>query len=180
MLGLGTDKYSYNPNTGGTSSGGDGVKEVDLYPYGTSALPPGNRGTVDLGSPNNSTSDLKRQILYGQNATDLSYFGGSVRTDDGPIQLNGDTGISAGIKDELEAIKGQPRLIPLFSQVTGPGNNATYTITRFVPVRIVYVKLTGNPKSVVVQPAPYSSPTVIPGHVSITSDSYFTSPRLVE
>jgi hypothetical protein len=42
------------------------------------------------------------------------------------------------------------------------------------------VKLTGNPKSVVVQPAPFSSPLVVPGHISVTSDSYFTSPRLVE
>jgi hypothetical protein len=40
--------------------------------------------------------------------------------------------------------------------------------------------LTGNPKAVVVQPAPFSSPAVIPGHVSVGYDTYFTSPRLVD
>ncbi len=180
MGGTGSDNYRYDPTTGIISSGSDGILEVDLYPYGNGALPPGNRGTVDLGSPSNSTSDIKRQILYGLNASDLSYFGGVITTDNGPITLNGDTGISAGIKAELDAIKGQPRLIPLFTQVAGPGNNAMYTITKFVPIRILNVKLTGNPKSVVVQPAPFSSPLVVPGHISVTSDSYFTSPRLVQ
>lgn len=180
MAGVGVDNYRYNAGTNTVTNASDGILEVDLYPYGNQALPPGNRGTVDLGSPNNSTNDLKRQILYGLNAYDLSFFGGVLTTDNGPIPINGDTGISAGIKAELEAIKGQPRLIPLFSQVSGPGNNATYTVTRFVPIRILNVKLTGNPKAVVVQPAPFSSPAVIPGHVSVTYDSYFTSPRLVE
>ncbi len=155
MGGTGSDNYRYDPTTGII-------------------------GKVDLGSPSNSTSDIKRQILYGLNASDLSYFGGVITTDNGPITLNGDTGISAGIKAELDAIKGQPRLIPLFTQVAGPGNNAMYTITKFVPIRILNVKLTGNPKSVVVQPAPFSSPLVVPGHISVTSDSYFTSPRLVQ
>lgn len=180
MNGTGSDNFNYNPNSGAITSGSDGVKEVDLYPYGPQALMPGNRGTVDIGSPNNSTADIKRQILYGLNAFDLSFYGGSFSTESGPIQLNGDTGISAGIKAELEAIKGQPRLIPIFTQVTGPGNNAMYTIVKFVPIRILYVKLTGNPKTVVVQPAPFSSPSVIAGHIAITPDSYFTSPRLVE
>jgi hypothetical protein len=180
MAGGGVDEFSYNKSTGAITAGPDGVREVDLYPYGHHSLPPGNRGTVDLGSPNNSTTDIKRQILHGLNAYDLSFFNGSLTTDNGPIQVNGDTGISAGIKAELEAIKGQPRLIPIFSAVVSPGNNAMYTIVKFVPIRIMHVKLTGNPKRVIVQPAPYSSSTVVPGHVSITADSYFSSPRLVE
>ncbi len=181
MAGTGADAYNFNSTTGAIASGSDGIKEVDLYPSGSSSMPPGNRGTVDLGSPSNSTADIKRQILYGLNASDLSYFpGGVITTANGPITLNGDTGISAGIKAELDAIKGQPRLIPIFSAVSGPGNNANYTIVKFVPIRILNVKLTGNPKSVTVQPAPFSAPEVISGHVSISADTYFTSPRLVE
>lgn len=181
MAGTGSDNYSYNAATGAVTAGSDGIKEVDLYPYGNQSLPPGNRGTVDLGSPNNSTADLSRQILYGLNAYDLSFFPNNmITTANGPITLNGDTGISAGIKDELNSIKGQPRLIPLFTAVSGPGNNAMYTVPKFVPIRIMYVKLTGNPKTVVVQPAPFSSPLVVPGHVSLSTDSYFTSPRLVQ
>ncbi len=181
MAGTGSDNYGFHASNGTISNCGDGIKEVDLYPYGNQALPPGNRGTVDLGSPNNSTADLSRQILYGLNANDLSYFPGNViSTADGPITLNGDTGISAGIKDELTAIKGQPRLIPLFTSVSGPGNNAMYTVPKFVGIRIMDVKLTGNPKRVVVQPAPFSSPLVVPGRVSLSADSYFSSPRLVD
>lgn len=180
MSGVGSDEFRFNPANGTVSSGSDGILEVDLYPYGNNALPPGNRGTVDIGSPNNSTNDLKRQILYGLNAFDLSFFGGELRTDQGDIILNGDTGISAGIKAQLEAIKGQPRLIPLFSHVSGPGNNAMYTVPRFVGIRIMHVQLTGGNKRVVVQPAPFVSPQVIRGGTTIGPDSYFTPPRLID
>ncbi|MBI1347163.1 hypothetical protein GC163_12845 [bacterium] len=179
MNGTGTDQYTYNAASGTVSAGPDGILEVDLYPYGNGALPPGNRGTVDIGSPNNSTNDLKRQILYGLNEYDLSFFNGELRTDDGEIILNGDTGISAGIKDQLEQIKGQPRLIPLFSAVSGPGNNAMYTVPKFVGIRILYVKLTGGSKKVIVQPAPFVSAQVIRGGSTIGLDSYFTPPRLI-
>jgi len=179
MAGVGTDNYAYDPATGCVSAGSDGILEVDLYPYGNGSLPPGNRGTVDIGSPNNSTSDLCRQILYGLNAYDLSFFGGELRTDQGDITLNGDTGISAGIKEELEAIKGKPRLIPLFSAVSGPGNNAVYTIPKFVGIRIMYVKLTGGNKKVIIQPAPFVSSQIVRGETTIGPDTYYTPPRLI-
>ncbi|HUQ68521.1 MAG TPA: TadG family pilus assembly protein, partial [Planctomycetaceae bacterium] len=179
LNGVGSDNYSYDPGTGAVTAGSDGILEVDLYPYGNGALPPGNRGTVDLGSPNNSTNDLKRQILYGLNAFDLSFFDGVLRTDEGNITLNGDTGISAGIKAQLEAIKGHPRLIPLFSAVSGPGNNAMYTIPKFVGIRIMYVKLTGGSKKVIIQPAPFVSKNVVRGGTTIGPDTYYTPPRLI-
>jgi hypothetical protein len=180
MQGTGLDQYRYDAATGRVSSGPDGIKEVDLYPSGSSSMPPGNRGTVDLGNPNNSTADLKRQIIHGLNAEDLSWFGGQIRTDNGPLQINGDTGLSAGIKDALEQIIGQPRLIPLFSAVSGPGNNAMYTVPKFVSVRILSVQLTGKNKKVVVQPAPLVSPLIIRGGTSISPDSYFTTPKLIQ
>ncbi len=47
------DSYSYNPETGAVTSGADGVKELNLYPgAGSGQLPPGNFGTVDIGSSN--------------------------------------------------------------------------------------------------------------------------------
>jgi Flp pilus assembly protein TadG len=180
MNGVGTDNYGYDPVTKHITGNSDGVKEVNLFPYGLSTLPPGNRGTVDLGDPNNSTSALTRQILYGLNEEDLSYFGGELRTDLGPLSINGDTGISAALKDPLEAIKGQPRLIPLFSNVLNPGDNAVYTVVRFVPIRIVNVRLTGGNKQVIVQPCTYVGAEVIRGGTSVTNETYFTSPRLIQ
>jgi Flp pilus assembly protein TadG len=149
----GTDSWTYNPGTKTVTAGADGVKEVNLYPQGTGM--PGNRGTVDIGSSNNSTADIARQILYGISASDLAYLGGSLQFgDDGILHLNGDTGISAGVKDELTSIIGKPRIIPIFRTVVGPGNNADYSIVKFVGVRVLYVKLTGSmsSKQVMIQP----------------------------
>jgi Flp pilus assembly protein TadG len=162
------DNWGWNASTNTISAGADGVLEVNLFPQGTGS--PGNRGTVDIGSSNNSTADIARQIVYGISANDLAYHGGSLELDDnGELELNGDTGISAGVKDELASIKGKPRLIPIFSKVVGPGNNAQYTIVRWAGIRIMEVKLTGamNQKRVIVQPAYL----VLPGAIASTEET---------
>jgi hypothetical protein len=81
----------------------------------------------------------------------------------GQLTLKGDTGISAGVKDELALIKGEPRVIPIFSTVTGNGNNATYTIVKWEGIRIMYVKLTGSmsQKKVMIQLAPISTAGIV-------------------
>ncbi len=155
LNGGGTDTYNYT--NGSVVSGSDGIREVNLYPQGTGS--PGNRGTVDIGGANNSTADIARQIVYGISAEDLQELGKPLSlATGGTMTLNGDTGISAGVKDELTSIIGQTRIIPIFSTVSGNGNNATYTIVRWAGVRILFVKLTGamNTKRVIVQPAPCS------------------------
>jgi Flp pilus assembly protein TadG len=155
LAGGGTDNWKWDPSSKSITAGFDGVREVNLYPQGTGA--PGNRGTVDLGGANNSTADIARQIVSGVNDADLSHFPNStIQLDShGELSLNGDTGISAGVKDELASIKGKPRIIPIFSSVSGPGNNANYVIVEFAGVRIMDVNLTGKPsdKRVIIQPA---------------------------
>ncbi len=177
------DNYSYDADTGTVANGSDGVFELNLYPGGGAGqLPPGNFGTVDIGSPNNSTADLSRQIRYGVNADDLSWFGGELRLGpDGTLQLNGDTGLSAGIKDDLAAIIGQPRSIPLFTTVTGPGNNSMYTIVGFAGVRIMSVKLTGsmNSKHLIIQPAIVVDDSVLVGPASGSSYFVYQPVRIV-
>ncbi len=154
LNGGGSDDFSYDPDTKAVAGGHDGVREVNLYPQGTGS--PGNRGTVDIGGANNSTADIARQIVDGISPGDLAAIGGELKFNcDGKLYLNGDTGISAGVKDELASIIGKPRIIPIFDSVAGPGNNATYTIVQFAGVRIVDVNLTGkmSSKRVIVQPA---------------------------
>ncbi len=195
LAGTGSDLYSYNPSNGVVSNGNDAVKELNIYPDPNMDLPAGNRGTVDLGNPNNSANDLKRQILDGLNESDLSYFSdNTIRTDTGPVILNGDTGISAGIKADLEAIKGQSRLMPIFTIVgsqqqatsgnmsgqKASGNNVYYRVVKFVGVRIVFVELTGNNKRVIIQPATFSHSAVVPSKSAVATDSYFTKPHLIE
>ena len=176
LAGGGTDSWSYDPVTKTVSAGSDGVREVNLYPFGTGA--PGNRGTVDIGSSNNSTNDISRQILHGVSPSDLAHHGGKLELNSsGELILNGDTGLSAGIKDELAAIIGKPRVIPIFREVHGPGNNADYTIVRFAGIRILYVKLTGSMKGkkVIIQPAPIVSKGVIQSSETYQQSDYVYS-----
>ncbi|MAT70256.1 MAG: hypothetical protein CMJ58_12125 [Planctomycetaceae bacterium] len=180
LAGCADDDWTYNAATGAVTCGSDGVLEVNLFPQGTGS--PGNRGTVDIGSANNSTADIARQIVYGVSEEDLAYHGGSVVFDGcGELELNGDTGISAGVKDELASIIGQPRMIPIFSQVVGPGNNAQYTIVKWAGIRIMEVKLTGpmKQKRVIVQPAPMVVEGVIPSTTD-TSDYVYSPVVLVK
>ncbi len=143
LAGRGEDRFSWNPESGQLQSGPDGIVEAHLFPEQTGA--PGNFGTVDIGSPSNSTADLARQIVDGVDSQDLSYLGGSLQLNQqGTLQLNGNTGLSNRVRSELAAIKGKPRIVPLYSEVRGSGNNAQYTIVGFAGVRITDVQLTGS------------------------------------
>lgn len=159
------DQWSWNEDTKEASSGPDGIFEASLYPQETGSS--GNRGTVDLGNPNNSTADLSRQIRDGISPQDLSYLpGGKLQLgENGTLTLNGDTGMSAGIKDDLAAIIGQPRIILVFNAATGSGNKAQYTIVGFAGVRIMAVNMKGNPSDryVTIQPANITIDGGIPG-----------------
>jgi Flp pilus assembly protein TadG len=175
-----TDQYAWNSETHQVQPGADGWVEVNLFPQGTGS--PGNRGTVDIGGSNNSTADIARQILQGVSEADLAHHGGSLQFDsEGKLYLNGDTGISAGVKDELSSIIGQPRIIPIFESVTGNGNNAMYTIVKWQGICITYVKLTGSmsQKRVMIQVAPVLTKGVIPSTTTGDSEYVFSPVVLV-
>jgi len=80
----------------------------------------------------------------------------------------------------LAAIKGQTRIIPIFLEVNGNGNNADYTIVKWAGIRIMDVKLTGpmNQKRVIVQPAPVVIRSAIPSVVAESSD-FIVSPAVL-
>lgn len=178
----GTTSDSFRIVNGQVVSGSDGISECSLYPEGTGA--PGNRGTVDIGGSNNSTNDISRQILTGISIQDLEDLGRPLTFDEqGYLDLNGDTGLSAGIKDELASIVGRRRIIPIYESVSGNGNNAVYRIVRFEGVTILSVKLTGSPKQkhVTIQPSPMlARGAVIVEGQSAESDYLFTPVVLVD
>ncbi len=182
--GLQGDNYAYDADTNTFMPGSDGIPEINVYPGGGfDQLPPGNFGTVDIGSNNNSTADISRQIRSGVSQADLAFHGGEISLGvDGTLLLNGDTGISAAVKVDLEAIVGQPRAILLFSDVSGPGNNAMYTIVGFAGIRVADVQLTGPmwAKKVVMQPAFVVDETVVVGPGSGTSHFIYQPVQLVE
>lgn len=174
-----TDDFQYSGT--GVAAGNDGLYECNLYPQGTGS--PGNRGTVDIGSSNNSTADIRRQIIHGISRQDMLDLGKPLQFDsNGELLLNGDTGISAAIKDDLEDIIGQKRIIPIFTSVSGNGNTAWYKIVRFEGVRILEVKLTGpmKQKRVVVQPAPMiARGSIVKQDAPQRSNTLFTPVMLV-
>src|SRR4051812_23873180 len=177
----GTDSYRWNPQTKKVEAGSDGLVEVNLFPQGTGS--PGNRGTVDIGNSNNSTADIARQILHGISPSDMAALGGKLQFDaTGKLPLNGDTGISAGVKDEMASIMGQPRIIPIFSTVSGNGNNANYTIVKWQGIRIVNVNLTGpmSKKNVMIQVAPIMTKGAIPSTTVGSSKNVYSSVVLVK
>lgn len=162
MNGIGSDNYTYDPVTDTVTAGTDGILEMNLYPGDDSTLPSGNRGTVDFGNPNNSTTDLERQIVNGLNYDDMTYFtNNEISLEGGPFDISGDTGLDANLENELDSIVGQERIVPLFTTVVNPGTNATYTIVKWVGVRIMAVNLRGNNRYVYIQPASFVAPGTI-------------------
>jgi Flp pilus assembly protein TadG len=153
LNGIGPDDLGWDQSKGLTHKG-DKVLEIELYPDSTT---PGNFGTIDIGSSSNSTSDIARQITDGISPSDMAQMpGGQLGFDsNGQLSLNGDTGVSASIQNELKSIIGQPRMIPIYKSVANPGDNAMYSICEFVGIRVMAVKLTGSLalKSVTIQPA---------------------------
>ncbi|MDV6032816.1 MAG: hypothetical protein F9B45_22565 [Phycisphaera sp. RhM] len=177
----GADDWGYDAVSQSIDATPDGIPEVVLFPTRTSSS--GNFGTVNIGQSSNSTKHLAGQIRDGLSKSDLDYHGGSLALgDSGELILDGDPGLSASVKDDLESIAGKPVIIPIYRDVSGNGNNAKFVIVKFVGVRIVAVNLTGGNKYVSVQPANVTFKGVVqaaPG-VSGTSQDIYSPPVIVQ
>ena len=115
----------------------------------------GNWGTVDIGEDNNSANDMRDQIREGLRQSDLDALAADVGPDglpripdntelQAPVWVNGDTGLSAGIQSAVEDIMFTPRLIPIYDDVSGPGNNSEFHIVCWGVVEVIDVDLRGN------------------------------------
>ena len=87
----------------------------------------------------------------------------------------------------VETVSGDVRAVNVrgrlnLESVSGNGNNAEYTIVKFVGITVVEVKLNGNPKRVMIQPAPYVDPTATVDRTGTTVEdaTMFTTATLVE
>jgi hypothetical protein len=179
-IAAGDDQWKFDTSSGDFTAGTDGMGEMTLYPkkldeteLSEQSTGAGNWGTVDYGSDGNSTAELERQIREGIRFEDLAPANGEVLLDNQTeiTFLTGDTGISAGMKDALEFILGDERIIPLYDKISGNGNGLTFRIVGFAGIRIVDVNLTGNHKRVIIQPTYVWDPTAVttPG----VGSSYF-------
>jgi hypothetical protein len=152
----------------------DGTLEISIYPTQTGSA--GNFGTVDIGGLDNSTAVLSRQIRFGPNETDMAYYEGNQLDFSSQFNLQGDTGVSAGIESAIVSIVGQCRAVLLFSTVANPGNTAQFTIVDMIGIRIMFVTLNGNNKRLVVQPCVLKDPGGLPDYDDDdgTDDSVFS------
>jgi Flp pilus assembly protein TadG len=163
----------------------DGVNEVVLFSDKQNA--PGNFGSLDLGSTSNATPELERQILYGPTEADFANpdFALQVNPTDGalyvPFTAGGDTGLTSSVDVSFEAIKGQPRIIPLYDTVSGNGDNAVYNIVGYAGIVVTKVDFKGSPKKLWIQPAFLVSNKVLPAtnDIDVAVEGVHLPPKLV-
>ena len=142
-----TDNFK-NDGTTGT----DGNREIKMYPSSTTE---GNFGTINftLTKFGNSTKTLEDLIINGPTESDwpaLTTILGATPTN--PVAVNGDPGISGGMENAVQSIIGKSRILPIFSNVSGSGNNSFYNLIGFVPIRIVAADLSSGNKYIQFQP----------------------------
>jgi hypothetical protein len=176
------DTFTVDPATLRVSPGPDGVNEVVLF--GDRKHAPGNFGSLDIGSSQNGTAELERQVHYGPTPADFANpdFAPNVGADgvlSVPFATTGDTGLSGAVKTALEEVIGRPRIIPLYDTVTGSGNTAVYHIAEFAGVVVTRVDFNGSPKRVWVQPAFVVSDRVTPVGAGRAAAGVYLPPKLV-
>ena len=121
-------------------------RTLKIFPNDLDA--PGNFGTIDIGSDNNSTCELLDDIRHGPSYEDIELIGGLTLTDDNGDGIftkwfNGNTGVSSVLRVAIEDIIGEPRILSLHRQVLYTGNNAEFEVCRYVAVKVVDLKMTG-------------------------------------
>jgi len=176
---------SANLTPNNVTSAADGIHEGNLFPLSNN-LSSGNFGMLDLGAPANGTPVYENWILNGPSAADLGYFNASngypngfkLDPTTGTLPLHGTPGVHAAMQNDLQSIIGQARIIPLYSTVTGNGNNAQYTIVGFAGCTIVDVNLKGSlsSKHVTIQPCYAIDATAVSGSSTSFANQFIVQP----
>ena len=153
---------------------------------------PGNWGTLDIGSQSNSTDALSDQILTGLTQDDLDalYSQGSIPTNEYidanlTIDLNGDTGLSAGLRHALEDVEGLTRIAPIYKKTTSQGGNLYFEVVSWASITVGTSTFRGsNNSSVQIQKSYAYDENLYPNpdlsNTSNVIEGAYTSPVLVE
>lgn len=146
------DHFAHNPNSVsfGVKQQGDGISEIVMYPgdWDGQDMPPGNFGIIEVGPSGDELTNLRRQIDRGPSLSDMNHHGGSLISSE---TVPGRTGIKSSTKTAMlggtadgttfAGMIGQVRTLPIYSDVQGNGDNAVYTLSRFVVVRVMAVRI---------------------------------------
>ena len=158
---------------------------------------PGNWGTVDIGYENNSTHDLEGQIINGLRQDDVNelYAENRINTNQhvaAPLNVQAETGLSAGMKDSVRAIHGQTRIIPIYDTVNGEfggtgggGNTAEFHVVKWGVIRVIDSRWNGNKNTYINAERAYTYDAALVAREDLSDGSTpsiegaFTSPVLV-
>jgi hypothetical protein len=159
-----SDNFTYTSRTDGgpappanVTAGGDGVKEIALFP---DPIAPGNFGLLSLSNTSTTnTGPFTNWVLNGPSAADLASFGPNGLTT-GAVAYGG-PGMKSPVTDAFIDIIGRPSIVPIAGDPTGTGSNARFPIVGFAGAVVVSVDLKKN--SVYVQLCPVTDPTVTLG-----------------
>ena len=154
---------------------------------------PGNWGTVDIGKGNNSTSDQNDQILNGLRQTDLDALANDGRIASNsqidatqPVSLEGDPGLSSGLKHSVQAIHGEYRIVPIYDSNNGAGgNNLNVNVVKWGVVKVLNSNWKGSKNTYVSIAKSYDYQGELRANPDLSSTSAavegaYTSPVLVE
>lgn len=134
----------------GVENQGDGVPEIVMFPgnWDGQTMPPGNFGIIEVGGSGDELTNLRRQIDRGPDLSDMQVHGGKLVSGE---NIPGRTGIKSATKHAMlggwadgvhfGGMIGQVRTLPIYSNVQGNGDNAEFTLSRFVLVRIMAVRI---------------------------------------
>jgi hypothetical protein len=131
----------------------DGIPEFnDTYPNKNS---PGNFGLISLKNGQVSdTTTYSHWVTGGPSEMDLLSFGvsGVQATPGAPLTMYGGPASQSALSSDLQAIVGQPRVVPLFSSFNNSGNSPQYTVVGFAGVTLTSVSGGGGNLQIVLQP----------------------------
>ena len=154
---------------------------------------PGNWGTVDINSDDNSNSDLVDQIRNGLRQEDLDELYDANRIPsptkidaDEPLWVNADTGLSSGMKSAVREVHGKTRIVPIYDwQDVANGNNLEFHVVGWGSVTVIDSHWKGNKDTFITIRKSYLYDGDILPHRDLRQtvgviEGAYTSPILVE
>lgn len=153
---------------------------------------PGNWGTLDVGASSNSASALVDQINNGLRQQDLDYLESHdvIPSNDHidsqvEVDLNGDTGLSSGLKSAVINAHGSSKLMPIFETFYGQGGNLEFHVVGWGVIQIVDSNWQGTLKTRLQVKKSYTYDGDLRPHPDLSNtghviDRAYTTPVLVK
>ena len=166
---LGSDRWTYDNNSGEVIEGSDGLPEMVLHTASPSATEDDaaqvNVLTIDIGNGLDEAR-VASQVKSGWTVDQLKSFGAEFRTDQGPQTLDTDASFVGPAEDELRSLIGQTRICGLYVDHQATSKSIGHAaIVNLVGIRILAIEDAGGQQlHVTVQPSVIATRTALLAH----------------